>query len=114
MKIVMLNPPFMDKYSKSSRSPAVTKSGTIYFPLWLSYATGVLDKAGHEIKLIDAPAKCLKNKETLEMIKAFSPSLVVIDTSTPSINSDLAFAKSIKDILRQSNMPGRNSRNRLC
>ncbi len=44
MKILMLNPPFMDKYSKSSRSPAVTKSGTIYFPLWLSYATGVLEK----------------------------------------------------------------------
>lgn len=99
MKIVMLNPPFMDKYSKSSRSPAVTKSGTIYFPLWLSYATGVLDKAGHDIKLIDAPAKCMKNEETLELIKSFTPSLVVIDTSTPSINSDLAFAKSIKDVL---------------
>jgi radical SAM superfamily enzyme YgiQ (UPF0313 family) len=99
MKIVMLNPPFMDRYSKSSRSPAVTKSGTIYFPLWLSYATGVLDKAGHEIKLIDAPAKSMKNEETLEMINSFAPSFVVIDTSTPSINSDLAFAKSIKAIL---------------
>ncbi len=99
MKIVMLNPPFLDKYSKSSRSPAVTKSGTIYFPLWLSYATGVLDQTGHEIMLIDAPAKCMKKEETLEKIKRFRPSLVVIDTSTPSINSDLAFAKSVKDSL---------------
>jgi anaerobic magnesium-protoporphyrin IX monomethyl ester cyclase len=99
MKILMLNPPFLDKYSKSSRSPAVTKSGTIYFPLWLSYATGVLDKAGHEIKLIDAPAKCLSKEETLKQIQEFAPVLIVIDTSTPSINSDLAFAKLIKNNL---------------
>ena len=99
MKILMLNPPFMDKYSKSSRSPAVTKSGTIYFPLWLSYATGVLDKAGHEMKILDAPAKCLTKDETLKQAKAFDPQLVVIDTSTPSINSDLDFAKRIKEAL---------------
>lgn len=99
MKILMLNPPFMDKYSKSSRSPAVTKSGTIYFPLWLSYAAGVLDKAGYELKLIDAPAKCLTKEATLEQVKEFNPALVVIDTSTPSINNDFAFTKSIKDSL---------------
>lgn len=102
MKILMLNPPFMDKYSKSSRSPAVTKSGTIYFPLWLSYATGVLDKAGHEIKILDAPAKCLSKNETIKQIKAFNPQLVVIDTSTPSINSDLDFTKRIKKVLPEA------------
>lgn len=99
MKILLLNPPFMDKYSKSSRSPAVTKSGTIYFPLWLSYAAGVLDKLGHQIKIIDVPAKCLSKEETLSQIYEFAPVLVVIDTSTPSINSDLAFAKSVREAL---------------
>ena len=99
MKILMLNPPFMDKYSKSSRSPAVTKSGTIYFPLWLSYATGVLDRRGHELKIIDAPAKCLTRDECLKQVKSFEPQLVVIDTSTPSINSDLEFTKRIKDAM---------------
>jgi anaerobic magnesium-protoporphyrin IX monomethyl ester cyclase len=96
MKIVLVNPPFLDKYSKSSRSPAVTKSGTIYFPLWLAYAAGVLDKAGHELKIIDAPAKCFNKVKTLSIIKKFQPKLVVIDTSTPSIYSDLEFAKETK------------------
>jgi len=99
MKVLLLNPPFLNKYSKSSRSPAVTKSGTIYFPLWLSYAAGVLDKAGHELMLIDAPAKCWTKEETLEKIKSFAPEMVVIDTSTPSINNDLAFTKKIKEAL---------------
>jgi anaerobic magnesium-protoporphyrin IX monomethyl ester cyclase len=99
MKITLLNPPFLDKYSKSSRSPAVTKSGTIYFPIWLSYAAGVLDKEGHEIELIDAPAKCFTKEQTLNIIKKFAPQLIVIDTSTPSIHSDLEFAKGIKKFL---------------
>lgn len=102
MKVILLNPPFLDKYSKSSRSPAVTKSGTIYFPLWLSYAVGVLDKEGHELELIDAPAKCLGKIQTLNMIKEFAPELIVIDTSTPSIFSDLKFAKEVKNALPNS------------
>lgn len=97
MKVLLLNPPFLDKYSKSSRSPAVTKSGTIYFPLWLSYAAGVLDKNGHELKLIDAPAKCLRNKETVKMIEDFNPELIIVDTSTASIISDINFCKEIKE-----------------
>lgn len=97
MKIAMLNPPFFDKYSRSSRSPAVTKSGTIYFPLWLSYATGVLETFGHEIKLIDAPAKCYTQEETLRLLDDFAPELIVMDTSTGSINSDMTFAGLIRD-----------------
>lgn len=99
LKILLLNPPFLDRYSKSSRSPAVTKSGTVYYPLWLSYAAGVLDKKGYELKIIDAPAKCLTKEETLNQIKDFNPSLIVIDTSTPSINNDLSFTKRIKEVL---------------
>jgi len=43
MKILMLNPPFLPKFSRTSRSPAVAKGGTIYYPIWLAYATGVLE-----------------------------------------------------------------------
>lgn len=102
MKIILLNPPFLNKYSKSSRSPAVTKSGTIYFPLWLSYVAGVLDKVGHELKIVDAPAKCLDEAKTLRIVKEFEPRLIVIDTSTPSIYSDLKFAEQIKKALPYS------------
>ena len=99
MKILLLNPPFLNKYSKSSRSPAVTKSATIYFPLWLSYAAGVLDKKGYELKLIDGPARCISKEACLEEIKGFNPDFIVIDTSTASINNDLAYTKTIKEAL---------------
>ena len=96
MKILMLNPPFIPKYSRQSRSPAKTKGGTIYFPYFLAYAAGVLEKNGFNVKLLDAVAKDLSHDETLDVIKKFNPSLVVVDTSTPSIINDVEFASRIK------------------
>ena len=51
MKVFMLNPPFLAKFSRFSRSPAVTKSGTIYYPIWHAYATGLLENEGHGLNL---------------------------------------------------------------
>ena len=97
MKAVLLNPPFLPKFSRNSRSPAVTKGGTIYYPIWLSYTAGVLEKEGFEVKLIDAPAQKLSLQDTVDEIKRFEPELVVIDTSTPSIDNDIKVAESVKD-----------------
>ena len=96
MKVLMLNPPFLPKYSRSSRSPAVTKSGTIYYSLWLSYATGVLEKAGHEVLFIDAPAEGVELAQIRKKIENFKPTMAVFDTSTPSIVSDVKVLETVK------------------
>ena len=97
MKILMLNPPFLPNFSRNSRSPAVTKGGTIYYPIWLSYATGVLDKEGFDVNLLDAPARGLNEDDVVEIAKEFGPDMVVCDTSTPSILNDVKVAEKIKD-----------------
>lgn len=56
-----VHPPFLDKYSESSRSPAVIKSGAIYFPLWLCYAIGVMDKEGYSMKMLRFKRVCLRD-----------------------------------------------------
>ncbi len=96
MKLLMLNPPFLPKYSRSSRSPAVTKSGTIYYPLWLSYAAGVLEKAGHDVLLIDSPAEKAELDDIKSRITKFQPAIAVFDTSTPSILSDISVLETVK------------------
>jgi radical SAM superfamily enzyme YgiQ (UPF0313 family) len=96
MKIVILNPPFKERFSRSQRSPGVTSSGTLYYPYWLAYAAGVAEKAGHEILFIDAPAVGLSHEVTLQRIKEFNPDLAVVDTSTPSIYNDVAVTDAIK------------------
>ena len=100
----MLNPPFFPKYSRFSRSPAVTKSGTIYYPIWHAYATGVLEKEGHNVKLVDAPADGLSRNDCYKIAQEFKPNIVVIYTSTPSIYNDIEIAGNIKEALPGSYM----------
>jgi radical SAM superfamily enzyme YgiQ (UPF0313 family) len=64
--------------------------------MWLAYAVGYLEKHGHEVLFIDAPAAGLSFEEIAARIAAFSPALAVIDTSTPSIYSDVAAASGLK------------------
>ncbi|MEE8185123.1 MAG: radical SAM protein, partial [Thermodesulfobacteriota bacterium] len=97
MKVLMINPPFYKRYSRQSRSPCVTKGGTFYYPYYLAYATGVLEKEGFDIRLIDAVAKDWSREDTVSYAKKFDPDLVVLDTSTPSIYNDVGVACEIKE-----------------
>lgn len=101
MKICFINPPFkaeFGKFSRESRSPAITKSGALYYPLWLMYAAAYCEKAGHDIYFLDAPAKPLNVEQSLASIEANAADaqLFVYDTSTPSIKSDVEFAVEVK------------------
>ncbi|WP_420266702.1 B12-binding domain-containing radical SAM protein [Candidatus Magnetominusculus dajiuhuensis] len=98
-RITFLNPPYMKKFSRAQRSPAVTKSGTLYYPMWLAYAAGASEMAGFSIDLIDAPADGLDLASVTRRIKTFSPSLVVVDTSTPSIYNDAQICETLKAAL---------------
>src|SRR3972149_10128632 len=102
MKVLCLNPPFktaFGRFSRTSRSPAITKSGTIYYPIWLCYVAGVLEEAGHEAKVIDSCAYEYNIEKTLQLVTEFSPDIAVLDTSTPSIYSDLKTGAEIKRLL---------------
>jgi anaerobic magnesium-protoporphyrin IX monomethyl ester cyclase len=102
MRIVALSPPFLKNFSREARSPAVAKSGTFYYPMWLAYTTGYLEKNGHTVKLIDAVAEDLSAASTVGNISNFNPDMVVIDTSTPSIYNDIHIAEEIKKALPSS------------
>lgn len=99
MRVLCLNPPFKvehGKFSRTSRSPAITKSGTNYYPIWLAYVAGTVEDAGHEMRLLDSCANRVNTAETLGMAADFQPDLIVLDTSTPSLLSDLDVAASLK------------------
>lgn len=99
MKVLFLNPPFLPKFSRFSRSPAVTKSGTIYYPNWHAYAAGWLEKMGHQVMLIDAPARGLGRAECYKAAAEFKPDIAVVYTSTPSIYNDVEVSGELKNLL---------------
>ncbi|MCP4108589.1 MAG: radical SAM protein [Desulfobacteraceae bacterium] len=99
MRVLLLNPPFKSefgRFSREQRSPAITKGGTFYYPMWLCYATGVLEQDGFEVLLIDAPASQMSENEVYEKTNLFDPDIIVVDTSTPSISSDTEIAEYLK------------------
>jgi radical SAM superfamily enzyme YgiQ (UPF0313 family) len=59
-------------------------------------AAGYAEKCGHAISLIDSPAWALGFEATAQRIEDLNPSLIVLDTSTPSLNNDIRFANYLK------------------
>lgn len=95
MQVLFLNPPFHPRFSREQRSPAVTKSGTLYYPKWLSHAAGVAIKSGHAVDLVDAPAAGASVQAIIDRIQAMNVEAVVCDTSTPSILNDIKVIESL-------------------
>src|SRR5581483_5782921 len=96
MRVLFLNPPFHPRFSREQRSPAVTKSGTLYYPKWLCHAAGVAIREGHDVDVLDAPAAVLSLKAVSDRIEAKGIEAVVCDTSTPSIVNDVRVVEELR------------------
>jgi anaerobic magnesium-protoporphyrin IX monomethyl ester cyclase len=68
-------------------------------PDWLAYCTAVLEAAGIEAKLFDFPAREWGLNEYEELLKTEKPDFIVLDSTTPSIFSDINCAKLAKKIV---------------
>ncbi len=98
INVLLLNPPYFPQFSKNSRSPAVSKGGCVYYPIFLGYATGSLEINGHTAKLLDATASkdMLSVEKVVEIAKEFQPRLVIMHTVTSSVVNDAKVAEHIK------------------
>jgi Fe-S oxidoreductase len=67
--------------------------------MWLAYAVGNLEKHGHEVLFIDAPAQGTGLQEIKTQALSFAPHMAVFDTSTPSIYNDIKAAVELKSAL---------------
>ena len=96
MKVLLINPPYLPNYSRPSRSPAVAKSGTLYYPLFLSYCGAYLTSKNIECKLIDAIGNNLNYDEIIGIISGYSPDYIICESSIPSGKKDALFLDSLK------------------
>ena len=96
MKIYMLNPPFVTRYSRNSRWAARCRGGALYYPIWLSYTTGVLEKEDHRVRLVDAPAWNWDLGDVKDDIKKFEPDLLVAESNFQSLTNDVKVTNEMK------------------
>jgi len=95
MKVYLLNPPFYPHFGRGMRWQDTGRAGTLYYPIWLAYATGVLQEE-HEVRLVDAPAWGWEREDIVNDVRKFEPDLLVIDSSFPSLDNDISVAELIK------------------
>jgi len=97
MKILVINEPYVRDFCRTQRWAARTRGRVLRAPDWLAYATAVLEKYGHKPKLIDMVANN-QNKEDLRILaRKEKPDFVVLDSTTPSIYSDIECAHIVKN-----------------
>jgi len=96
VRIYLLNPPYFPRFGREMRWQDTGRGGTLYYPIWLSYAAGLLESNGHTVRLVDCPAWNWNVGDVLKDMKVFNPEMVVVDTSFTSLNNDLNVASQIK------------------
>lgn len=97
MKIFLLNPPGIPKFVRCRRWQGVAaRGGTLYYSIWLAYATGVLESPFRKsIRLVDARAWTCSRKQVIKDFAKFKPDLIVVDTNFSSLTNDMNVASDL-------------------
>ena len=100
MDILVINEPFTKYFCRTQRWAARTRGRVTRAPDWLAYATAVLEQ-GYKgrVRLYDFPALNWGRDDYIALIKKECPKWIVLDSTTPSIFSDLGYAKIAKEIV---------------
>jgi len=97
MKILILNEPFVKDFCRTQRWAARSRGRVLRPPDWLAYTTGVLESKGFDAKLYDLIALNQDKHDMRLLVKKESPDFVVLDSTTPSIYSDIECARIVKE-----------------
>lgn len=96
-RIALINPPYRDGYSRASRSPAVPRSGTLYWPHDLALTAATLAADGHTVFLRDAVAAGQSLAGLAEELHNWEPDLLVVAAAWPSLAHDIGAAARLKE-----------------
>ena len=97
MKVLLLNEPFVKDFCRTQRWAARSRGRVLRAPDWLAYAAAVLEKGGHQAKLLDMVAQNQDKDDLRRIAREEKPDFVVLDSTTPSIYSDIECARIVKE-----------------
>jgi pyruvate-formate lyase-activating enzyme len=92
-KVLLLNPP--GDVIRTGRWVRKSRAKQSWPPIWLAYATGLLESHGHLCSLIDASAHNLTGVETSKYVSLFDPDLIAFYWSYDTLEEDLLVAEHL-------------------
>jgi radical SAM superfamily enzyme YgiQ (UPF0313 family) len=103
MKVLLLNPPSPPEFRVSRGLMGgfgmAVNPGLLYPPIELAHVASVLEADGFEVVLHDCDPLEQGPEQALAAAVAAAPELVVLDSSSTSLDQDLALARSIRTAL---------------
>lgn len=97
MKVLLINEPYVKDFCRTQRWAARSRGRVLRAPDWLAYATAVLEKLKLQVKLLDMVAENQSKEDLRRIIIREKPDFVVLDSTTPSIYSDIDCARIVKE-----------------
>jgi len=97
MRVLLLNPPYLTGYIHSARWDGISVSGSHWYPIFLAYTTGLLEKYGHKCKLVDAEADNLSDFDVIRIAKKLSPDFTVVYVSLRGLKQNKSLSEIIKN-----------------
>lgn len=96
MRVLLVNPQYLSGYIHTARWDGLTISGGHWYPIFLAYSTGILEKSGHECKLVDAEAENLSDIDVFNIAKEFSADYIVVYVSERGLIENVRLSEKIK------------------
>ena len=93
MKIILIFPPLVLKHRYAHN---VGNAGGNLPPLGLLYLAAMLEKEGHEVKIIDAPVENLDLEQVLARIARFEPDFVGVSGITSIAEKTKALCQGLR------------------
>ena len=95
-KVFFINEPFVKDFCRTQRWAARTRGRVLRAPDWLCYAAAVAEREGWQVRVLDAVALEMSKQGVADLVRKERPDAVVLDSTTPSIHSDIECARMIK------------------
>ena len=100
LKVVLVNPPSPPEFRVSRGLMGgfgmAVNPELLYPPIELAHVAALLERDGHEVAIHDADALGLDPAGSFEAIGKFEPAFVCLDSSSTSLDQDLALARRVK------------------
>jgi radical SAM superfamily enzyme YgiQ (UPF0313 family) len=99
MKVLLINPPYSatERYGKD-----LGKFGPLNEPLGLAYLAANLERAGHQIEILDAPALGITSGKIPQIVKEHAYGLVGVTMLTPMYARSTEVVQRIKKALPET------------
>ena len=98
MKVLLLNPPGKNLYLRDYYCSKISKANYINQPTDLLILSGIINQA-HHVAVLDAVIENLDDRQTLSLIKALSPDIIVFLTGSVSFSEDILFLEQVKKMI---------------